>query len=222
MSARRSSRFFEELGAVLTRITPRRGEEMLAGLYEEIGLSPTSGFDIRSVGPGVVRGLGDALPFAMGVLERKKFEVGTRVNGWTQASRIGNYGCDYISRALVAKHGIWANVPDESVYLMTMTDAELSPLHGNNEYEIRFTPDLLPPVEAFWSLSYYDAAGNMVDAPAGRTTLSSHGTPLSRQDDGTLVVRIGTRARCLPHHSRALRRRPQNGASRPRLQNGQG
>jgi hypothetical protein len=42
---------------------------------------------------------------------------------------------------------------------MLMADADGQPLDGDNDYVIHFAADELPPVDAFWSVTMYDAEG---------------------------------------------------------------
>jgi hypothetical protein len=56
-------------------------------------------------------------------------------------------------------------------------------------YAIRFPPDQLPPVNAFWSLTVYEGAGYLVDNPINRYSLGST-DDLERDADGGVTVRL--------------------------------
>lgn len=183
--------FFHELAAVIRHVPPRPEEGMLTALLAEIGIAATRDFDAARLPEGIARGLARAVPFAEGILQRKLFEVGRLVNGWGLVTDIGRYGGQYIIRALVARHGIWANVPEESVYFMARTDHEGQRLHGRHRYEIRFPRQATPPVDAFWSISYYDERGRLIANPLGRYTLHSRYSGLSPNPDGSLSIFIG-------------------------------
>nr|NLU60503.1 DUF1214 domain-containing protein [Pseudomonas sp. BIGb0427] len=88
-------------------------------------------------------------------------------------------------------HGIWANVAEESLYFMAWTDCEGNLLHGDNQYEIRFEAGQLPPVEAFWSISYYDDQGRLTDNPQDKYTVNSLYHQLQANADGSTSVFIG-------------------------------
>ena len=183
--------FYATLAAVLRFVPPRDHEGMLLGMFREIGIDPQRGFDPASLPEAVRRGLADAIPHAQGILARKLYATGQFIDGWMWVTGIGNYGSDYIVRALVSQHGIWANVPEESIYVMARLDADGALLHGAHRYEIRFPPGETPPVDAFWSISYYDEHGRLVAHPSGRTTVGSLYDPPIAETDGSVVIEIG-------------------------------
>jgi hypothetical protein len=184
-------KFFEELGSVLKFVPPTTAEGMLLGLLGEVGISLDRGFEHRTLPVGIRDGLARAVPFAQQILGNKVFEIGELINGWKRVGKIGNYGHNYIVRALVSLHGIWANVPEESLYFMAWTDCEGSLLHGDHRYEIRFPAGELPPVEAFWSISYYDDKGRLTENELGKYTINSLYNALVPNDDGSISVFIG-------------------------------
>lgn len=186
--------FFRELAAVIRHVPPRPEEGMLTALLAEVGIAAARDFDEQRLPEGVRRGLARAMPFAEGILQRKLFEVGRLVNGWGLVTDIGRYGGQYIIRALVARHGIWANVPEESLYFMARSDHQGQRLHGRHRYEIRFPRQGTPPVDAFWSISYYDEHGRLVANPLERYTLHSRYSALSPNPDGSLSIFIGGEA----------------------------
>lgn len=182
--------FFEELGAVLRFVPPRVTEGTLRGLLGEVGITVGEGFDHASL-PGPIRaGLVRSAVFAQNILANKIFEVGESINGWQLVRDIGNYGHNYIVRALVSLHGIWANTPEESLYFMARTDSEGQLLHGNNGYEICFPAGRLPPVDAFWSISYYDDQGRLTCNAMDKYTVNSLYNRLRPNPDGSVTVFI--------------------------------
>ena len=60
---------------------------------------------------------------------------------------------------------------------------------GGRAYRLRFEADGVPPVNAFWSITLYDAAGYLIANPAGRYAVSSR-DDLVREGDGSLVLDI--------------------------------
>jgi hypothetical protein len=86
--------------------------------------------------------------------------------------------------------GIVANDPAEAVYLVNMQDAGGSPFSGEGEYELHFSGDNLPPVDAFWSLTLYKADMNLVPTPANRYAVGDRTAGLVRDSDGGIKIYI--------------------------------
>ncbi len=184
-------KFFEELAAVIQYTPPRADEGMLLDLFSEVAISIENGFEHENLPEGVKNGLEKAIPFAQTILDRKLYEIGKNINGWGLLLDIGNYDKKYIARALVAKHGIWANIPQESIYFMARTDSKGELLHGRNCYEINFSKGMLPPVNAFWSVSYYDKNGSLIDTPMGNASVNSVYSDIHYNENHSLTIYIG-------------------------------
>jgi hypothetical protein len=61
-----------------------------------------------------------------------------------------------------------ANPAEDAVYPLAVMDAEGSPINGDNAYVMHFDAGQIPPVDAFWSLTMYDAEGFQVANPINR------------------------------------------------------
>jgi hypothetical protein len=113
---------------------------------------------------------------------------GTRVNGWSIATEtIGVYGNAYLKRATVALGGLGANPPEDAVYPVLLTDADGAPTNGEQSYVIHFDADKLPPVDAFWSITMYDAEGYQAPNELNRFAIGDR-DPLSYNPDGSLDI----------------------------------
>jgi hypothetical protein len=102
---------------------------------------------------------------------------------------IGVYGDDYLRRAVVAMVGLGANQPVDAVYPLNVADADGHPLDGGNVYRIHFERAELPPVDAFWSLTMYDAQGFQAANPINRFAIGDR-DPLVYNPDGSLDIAI--------------------------------
>jgi len=103
----------------------------------------------------------------------------------------GAFGEDHLYRAQVALQYIGMLESREAVYPLAWHDAEGEPLSGRHAYALRFAPDALPPVDAFWSLTMYDSRDCMlVDNPIDRYAIGDRTPGLARDADGGLTIRI--------------------------------
>jgi hypothetical protein len=119
--------------------------------------------------------------------------MGETVNGWAVNWRGPDFGDDLLLRAAVAYSQIFVNPAVEAVYPVCETDEVGAPLDASTgDYEVVFRSDGLPPVDSFWSLTMYHAAGLLVANEAGRYAIGDRTPGLRRSDDGSLVVRFSS------------------------------
>src|SRR5450631_3237774 len=86
------------------------------------------------------------------------------VNGWSMnTDTMGVYGNYYLKRAIVTQIGLGANLPEDAIYPLNLGDDTGKPLDGANKYTVHFDKGATPPVDAFWSITLYDADGFQVD-----------------------------------------------------------
>jgi hypothetical protein len=119
--------------------------------------------------------------------------MGETVNGWAVNWRGPDFGDDLLLRAAVAYSQIFVNPAVEAVYPVCETDGAGTPLDASTgDYEVVFPSDGLPPVDSFWSLTMYHAAGLLVANEAGRYAVGDRTPGLRWSDDGSLVVRLSS------------------------------
>ena len=102
-------------------------------------------------------------------------------------SNVGQYGTNYLFRAVVAMIGLGANLPADAVYPHTTLDADGQPLSGEHRYQIVFPKGQLPPVNAFWSITMYNAKQFFVDNPINRYAIGDR-DKLKPNADGSLTL----------------------------------
>lgn len=112
-----------------------------------------------------------------------------RFNGWRIAYSLGEYGTRYGLRALVAKIGLGANGPEDSLYPSLRQDSEGRPLTGEQRYVLHFAEEQLPPVKGFWSLTLYNQSMRFVDNPINRYAIGDR-DDLHYNPDGSLDLYI--------------------------------
>ncbi|MGW6059179.1 DUF1254 domain-containing protein [Streptomyces sp. NPDC055189] len=114
------------------------------------------------------------------------FEVGTLKDPhWICTDR----DAAHLLRATSAHTALWGKHGYEAAYAMTSTDADGNPLEGEQPYTLRFEKP--PPVDAFWSLTMYDAPDHhLVPNPADRYSIGDRTPGLAYADDGSLTVHL--------------------------------
>src|SRR5262249_26084283 len=111
-------------------------------------------------------------------------------NGWQMnTDTMGVYGNYYLKRAIVALAGLGANQPEDAIYPLNVGDAEGRTVMAENRYVLHFNRDELPPVDAFWSLTLYDAEGFQVANPLNRFAIGDRDS-LRFNADGSLDLYV--------------------------------
>jgi hypothetical protein len=114
-----------------------------------------------------------------------------RNNGWLiSPGYIGDYGRNWLGRAVVAKFALGANTAPETVYPSARTDSRGRALRGSHRYRIRFAKGKLPPAGAFWSLTMYDAQNYLHPNTLHRYAIGDRTPGLRKGADGSLTLAI--------------------------------
>lgn len=185
-----SEAFFNRMSALMKSNPPPASEAPLLEKLKAIGIVPGEKFDPSKFDPAVARGLEQSVSVALQKLDDASKETGAPVNGWRVPPMVlGNFGADYGTRAVVALIGLGANLPQDAVYPSAFVDGAGQPLAGANRYVIHFDKDSTPPVQAFWSITMYDATSFFVANPIDRYALSSW-MPLKKNADGSLDLYV--------------------------------
>lgn len=123
---------------------------------------------------------------AFGLMHQTLVRMARVVNGWQMNTEsMGVYGNSYLKRAIVAMIGLGALPAEDAIYPLAMSDADGRPLDGGHDYVLHFERDELPPVDAFWSVTMYDAEGFHAANELDRFAIGDR-DPLHFNDDGSL------------------------------------
>jgi hypothetical protein len=98
---------------------------------------------------------------------------------------MGVYGNYYLKRAIIAREGLGANVPEDAIYPINLADDSGKPLDGVSKYTLHFDKGSTPPANAFWSITLYDADGFPIANALNRFAVSSW-MPFKYNSDGSL------------------------------------
>jgi hypothetical protein len=154
---------------------------------KRIGLEPGKSFDAGKVSAeALARGAAAGLEHMRG----KAPTIARVVNGWSMSTdTMGVYGNYYLKRAIVALGGLGANQPEDAIYPLIVADADGRPVTAESNYVLHFEKGDLPPVNAFWSLTMYDADGFQVANPLNRFALGDR-DDMKFNADGSLDLYV--------------------------------
>lgn len=114
-----------------------------------------------------------------------------RYNGWLYPGPyIGNYGRNYLGRAVIATAALGANTRPETVYPIAVDDSAGRRLSGRHGYTIRFPRGELPPANAFWSLTAYNKQRYLAPNAIDRYAVGDRTKGLRRAKDGSLTIYV--------------------------------
>jgi hypothetical protein len=181
-----ASKFFAYAAELLKLQPPHITDQPIVARLKRIGFEVGKSFDIDKIDPSVRKALETAPEDAQKLMAWKTPTLARVANYWSMnTDTMGVYGNYYLKRAIVTQLGLGANVPEDAIYPLNLGDETGKPLDGNNKYTIHFDKGTMPPVEAFWSITLYDAEGFQVANPLNRFAVSSW-MPFKYNPDGSL------------------------------------
>lgn len=156
-------------------------------------MGPGTRFDPVRLSPEARRDIESGINEARNLVSARALQLGIQRNGWTINYSGPRFGNDYLLRAGVAKDQPNVAIPEEALYPLARVDASGKPLNGRYTYQVRFKPGLLPPVNAFWSITAYDDNGRMMANQANRYSVGDRTAGLCKDPDGGLTITISAR-----------------------------
>ena len=189
-----AANFFNRLALLMKDNPPSKADGPILKKMARLGIVPGQPFDINKLNAAEVQAL-QAVPEAAFTKMKAWFKDGAKAgdsisqNGWVLNLKTGLYDIDYIQRALIAAIGLGANRPQDTFYAISIADGAGEPYSGNFRYVMHFPPGLAPSVNAFWSLTMYDADYFFVENALSRYALGSR-DPLKFNGDGSLDLYI--------------------------------
>jgi hypothetical protein len=181
VNAMDATSYFKLFAQLLKSNPPTVQDAPMVAKLANIGIVRGQDFDASKLDPAVAKGLTGVPKLAQDkiigwVQEGIAAGDATLANGWFFTTKTGSYGTNYRIRALVTAIGLGANLPQDAVYPTSEGPDNLKKYSGENEYVMRFKKGEMPPVNAFWSLTMYDAHYFFVPNPLNRYTLSQRNT----------------------------------------------
>jgi hypothetical protein len=181
--------YFKTLAALLKDNPPTKDDAPMVEKLARIGIVPGKDFDLARLDPAVRKGLERVPRAGIEKIMAQEKEAGKVENGWLVTTKAGEYGTDYLQRALITAVGLGANRPQDAVYPMTKVDGEGKPLNGANKYVLHFAKGETPPAKGFWSLTMYDADYFFVANKLNKYTVSPR-NDLKDNADGSLDLYV--------------------------------
>lgn len=187
-----AAEYFASVAELLRANPPPGTDGALFARVAPLGLTGAGGFDakrfnavqIAEIEAGVVEGR-QALRTA---------RVGGATQGWNYPrSNLGFYGQDYALRAAVALGGLAALPGAEAMYMNPVADQGRM-FTGAGPYVLRFPADRMPAVDAFWSLTMYEATPEgqffLTENAIKRYAIGDRTPTLKKNADGSLDLWI--------------------------------
>jgi hypothetical protein len=120
---------------------------------------------------------------------------GKPIGGWLYPpAGIGNFSQDYLTRAQIAVGGLAALPTAEAIYLAAISPEGKGVFDGEGPWRLRFAGGRLPPVDAFWSLTLYEAEADgayfLAPNPIDRYAIGDRTPGLRYGPDGALDIWI--------------------------------
>jgi hypothetical protein len=180
--------FFAYAAEVMKKNPPHITDQPLIAQMKSIGIEPGKSFDFEKLDPATQLALEKAAVDGLETINESIPIIGEVVNGWSMnTNTMGVYGNYYLKRAVIAMIGLLANLPEDAIFPQLLVDANGKDLNGNNSYLLHFNKSELPPSNAFWSITMYDAQGFQVANELNRFAIGDRDN-LTYNMDGSLDI----------------------------------
>ena len=180
----------------LPPIGAAEGEKPLRERFASIGIGPDKKVKPQELSAEHKAAISEGIKVAFGKINHAVDNLGTEINGWRIGAAAGSrefYNGDYLLRAVGSRAGIYGNDSAEATYPFAKLDQNGHPLDGSKHaYQMTFKAGELPPANAFWSITMYDASTQLlVENPIQRYLINKPMLPgLKKNADGSLTIYI--------------------------------
>jgi hypothetical protein len=188
-----SPAFFNVLNFLLQFCPTHPSETALRERFAKIGDVAGKTFDPATLSPemrsAIEGGIADAWK-TFDEYKRTELDTGKVTSGANFGTRDHLNG-NYLGRMSAAVLGIYGNSQEEAMYPVYFVDGDRQQPNGaTHRYVLRFPPNELPPVNAFWSLTLYELPSSLLSANSiNRYLINSPMLPqLVRDPDGGITL----------------------------------
>ena len=185
--------YWTALGAALRQFKPPAADASELEALKGVGIGPgKSPANNHKLSPGTLAGLRAAVAAGPGAVTTHFKELllagFEKHNGWGVVP-VGNYGTNYVLRAIVDQYGLAGLPPNISIYPIASTERHGVPLNASTTRYVAHFPasDFPVPVQAFWSMTMYTTSGYFAANALERFTIGDR-SELHYNEDGSLDV----------------------------------
>ena len=182
--------FLRALDTILRTNGHLPGEEALVSRFRPLGVGGAKAFDPAMFDPAALTAIEAGYKDAVALLNTSKAQLGMPTgSGWMKVNK-GEYGFNYVRRSVTNTAGLGANVREENASYTAFTDGSGKILNGaTSRYTLHLTTP--PPVDAFWSVTLYDAETfALYPNPLKRYLISDRTPGLNVAADGSIVIHL--------------------------------
>lgn len=188
--------FFQHLAFALQLAPAQPIEQDAHANLANLGVGPGKTFDFSDLS------LKEKLEIGLGIragdrkIDRAIASSNVILNGWRIAAYFGDsafYGGNWLLRAAAVKEDFYGDDPLEAVVGTARVDGDGKTLDcSKHEYTLSFERGQLPPVNAFWSVSMYQAKSKLlVRNPIDRYVVNSSMLPAMKTNaNGNLTIYV--------------------------------
>ena len=158
-----AGKFFAYAAEILKLQPPHITDQPIIALMQRIGIEPGKSFDIDKVDPAIKAGLETAPEDALKLMAWKVGEPRPRRERLVDEHRHDGRLRQLLPEARDRRPVRSRREPaEDAIYPINLADETGKPLDGGSDYVLHFDKGATPPVNAFWSITLYDAEGYQV------------------------------------------------------------
>ncbi len=182
-----AEQFYKNLNILMVNNPPYAADSVVLKNIEKIGVKPGADFSLSSFSPETAKAIEEGYAEGYKAMLEEATHLGKIENGWALTYDLGKYGTKYTYRAAWTYYAVGGNLVEDAVYPLAQVDADNNPLDATNKYTLTFTKELIPPAEAFWSLTMYDADVYLVPNKLNRYALGDRSN-MKFEKDSSLII----------------------------------
>lgn len=196
--------YFRAVNALLKRERPPITDGRMLDLISPLGIGPDQTFDAARFSPSQIEEIKAGMAAAKAHIEQGEAFSGITVDGWSYPdARLGNFGEDYVFRAVVSVGALAALPLQEAIYMRAIGELEGGLFDGGETYRLHFPEEQMPPLDSFWSLTLYEPTKDgqffFFDNPLRRYAIGDRTAGLIWNDDGSLDIDISAEEPAATH-----------------------